>query len=143
MTGKLNWMTVTGLFMLLAGTAAAQTTPDDGALGADVIGANAADSDTDIAGESRAVNNTEGSDKKTTRPVKSGYGIGYEYRMRHRNDMARPQYGQRPERPEHPPHMDRPERPDRPERMSRPELPERPVAPARPTRPERPERLNR
>ena len=143
MTAKLNKITATGLFMLLAGTATAQTPAAEGDLDANIIDTSAAGSDIDVAeGENRTVKNTEDTEKKTAKPIKRGYGIGYEYRMRHRDGMTRPSHDQRPERPEHPYRMDRPERPDRPEKMDRPEHLERPVVPTRPTRPERPERHN-
>ncbi len=54
------------------------------------------------------------------------WGIGYEYRMRHREEMMRMPRMERPERPIHPTHIERPERPLRPATPERPERPDRP-----------------
>ena len=56
---------------------------------------------------------------KHERPPRHGYGIGYEYRMRHRLEWNKPDHLERPERPEHPLHLDRPERHERPEHPGR------------------------
>ena len=53
--------------------------------------------------------------RKRQDPARLGWGIGYEYRMRHRMEMTRPPRMERPERPEHPPHAEHPDRPERPD----------------------------
>ncbi len=134
MKDKPNKMAAAGLFVLLAGTTSAQVAAAEGEQPefTEIINTVPSKAVTDMTtSEQLSEDKPDNTAQTPVRPIRRGYGIGYEYRMRHRNEMSRPMHTQRPERPERPEHSHRMERPERPERPATAERPERPERPGR------------